>query len=336
MASKWGWAAAAGLVILAAAGAYFFFGGSTYQAEKARTGPAVEAVYATGTVEPVRMSRAGPKIAGRIVAMPVRESQMVTKGDLLVVLDDTEARSRVAELEARLDLAKAEQARVARLFRSGNISASARDQAFTNTQSAQAALNAAEAQLSEHHIRAPMSGQILRFEDDPQVGDLVRAGETLAILGDPAQLWIEADVDEEDIPHVKIGQRALIRSDAFPDRALEGEVRKITPFGDPVRRSYRVHIALPSDTPLLSGMTTEINIIVRETEEAVLVPTSALAGNALFVLEDGKAVKRNVAPGTIGRTEAEIRSGLEAGEIVLLDPAGLEDGMRVDAALPAE
>lgn len=332
MAFRWGWSAAVILIAVAGAGAYFLFSGARHEAAQARLGPAVEAVYATGTVEPVFMSRAGPKIAGRIASIPVKEGQAVEAGDLLISLDDREAASRVNELEARLALAHADQTRVNRLFRTGNISESARDQANATAESTKAALDAAQVQLSEHHIRAPVSGHVLRFDGVPRPGDLVRAGEMLVIVGDLSALWIEAEVDEEDVPRVKTGQLALIRADAFMGQALEGRVARITPFGDPVRRAYRVHIELPPGTPLLPGMTAEINIVVRETEEAVLVPTPALAGRYVFVLEEGVARRRLVQTGSIGAELAEIISGVSAGEWVLLNPpAGLEDGERVRA-----
>lgn len=332
MALRWGWIAAVLFVAALGVGAYFYFSGPRYEAVQARLGPAVEAVYATGTVEPIFMSRAGPKIAGRISAIPVKEGQHVEAGDVLVSLDDREAQSLVNELQARLELAQADQARVSRLYRSGNVSAAARDQANANALSAEAALNAAKVRLSEHHIRAPAAGTVLRFDGVPRPGDLVRAGEALVIIGDMSSLWIEAEVDEEDVPRVEVGQKALIRSDGFAGQALEGEVSRITPFGDPVRRAYRVHIGLPEDTPLLPGMTTEINIIVRETDEAVLVPTAALAGRFVYVLEGGHALRRQVETGSIGAELAEIRSGVAQGEWVLLSPpAELADGARVRA-----
>ena len=98
----------------------------------------------------------------------------------------------------------------------------------------------------------------------------------LAKAGVP--LRISADVDEEDIPLVKVGQKVLIRSDAFPSRVFTGEVLEITPKGDPVARSYRVRIELPADTALMIGMTAETNIVTAEKQDALLVPASAVSG----------------------------------------------------------
>ena len=126
--------------------------------------------------------------------------------------------------------------------------------------------------------------------------------------------------------------RALLRADAFPGQALEGEVRQITPKGDPVNKTYRAYIGLPPDTPLMIGMTVEINVVVRTVEDAVLAPTRALSGDTIYVLRDGKAEARAVQTGVAGPERTQVLSGVEAGERAILDPsASLRDGARVRA-----
>ena len=80
---------------------------------------------------------------------------------------------------------------------------------------------------------------------------------------------VTAEVDEEDIARCRPGQQAVIKADAFPGRVLKGQVNEITPLGDPLNKSYRVRVALPDDTPLHLGMTTELNIIVSEQPNAL-------------------------------------------------------------------
>ncbi|MEQ9143877.1 MAG: efflux RND transporter periplasmic adaptor subunit [Parvibaculaceae bacterium] len=323
----------AGLVCLAlfAGGFFFFFSHSSLVAVQPQRGPAVEAVYATGTVEPVQVARIGAKISGRIEQLLVQEGDTVVEGEVLAILDNREASAAVRELEAKLSYAEAEADRYRRLYRSGNTSAAAKEQAESTYRSTQAALEAARARLQEHFLRAAISGDVMRSEQQLDVGDLVSPGQLLFVVGDPARLWVEAEVDEEDIPRVKVGQRALIRADAFSDQPLEGRVRKITPFGDPVARTYRVHIGLPNDTPLLSGMTTEINIIVQQEENALLIPSGAIRDGAVWIVSEGDTVsRREIEEGARGASLTEVRSGLEGGEWLLADPPeDLEEGERV-------
>ena len=179
-----------------------------------------------------------------------------------------------------------------------------------------------------HH--RPIAGTVLRSENQLKIGDMAQPGQVLFLVGDAAALQIDAEVDEEDILKVEMGQDALIRADAFAGRVLEGTVSGITPHGDPVARTYRVYIALPDDTPLVSGMTTEINIVVRREENALLVPLSAIVGGAVWVVEGGRVQLRPVTLGAVGNTEAEILSGLSDDDTIVVNPAaGISEGGRV-------
>lgn len=298
------------------------FSSPVFQAYQPKRGPAVEAVYATGTVEPVQVARVGAKISGRIEQLLVREGENVAAGGVIAILDHREVSASVRELEARHEYARSEVARFRRLFRAGNTSAAARDQAEANFQSADAALEAAKVRLEEHFIRAAISGQVMRSEQQLDVGDLVTAGHVLYMIGDPQHLWIEAEVDEEDIPRVQVGQRALVRADAFADEALEATVSKITPFGDPVARTYRVHLMLPSGSALLSGMTTEVNIIVREEADALLVRTGDVVDTIVWSVSSDDVLQAHaVTVGVIGAEQTEILAGLSDEDWILANPS---------------
>jgi len=115
-------------------------------------------------------------------------------------------------------------------------------------------------------------------------------------------------------------------------RVFAGEIAEITPKGDPVNKNYRVRIAIPDTTPLRIGMTTEVNIVVRRRDRALLVPFSAIRNGAVFTVEDGRARRKTVNAGIVGDKRVEIRGGLMEGQIVIVDPPeGLQDGDRVRA-----
>lgn len=321
-----------GVAVLAAGLAYFLLGVPLVHAAHPTRGPAVEAVYATGTVEPVQYAQTGSKISGRIVEVRVKEGDRVAKGEVLAATDSIEDASNVRDLTAKLVLAQADAVRATKLRRARDISIAAYDQALSALNSAQGLLDAAAARLDDHLIRAPIAGTVLRSELQIKVGDMVQQQQTLFIIGDPSALQIDAQVDEEDIPKVKLGQQALIRADAFAGQALKGAVSELTPYGDSVSRTYRVHLALPADTPLRSGMTTEINIVVRQDDNALLVPVSALSGGSVWVVANGHAHQRKIALGAVGQEEAEVLSGISAADEVVIDPpSGLAEGARVRA-----
>ncbi|MBY0430661.1 MAG: efflux RND transporter periplasmic adaptor subunit, partial [Rhodospirillales bacterium] len=98
-------------------------------------------------------------------------------------------------------------------------------------------------------------------------------------------------------------------------------------------KSFRVRVALPDDTPLMIGMTTEINVVTAEIADALLLPAAAIAAGRVFVL-DGEVVRaRPVTLGVRGRDRVQILDGLRDGEAVVAEPpASLSDGVRVRQA----
>jgi len=317
------------LALLAAAALLAWFAYSrtrpTVAVESPTRGPAVEAVYATGTVEPVVWAKVAPVTSGQIVDILARDGDPVKKGQPLARLDDREKRGNLELLAARRDFLQSELARAEQLHRRGFISWQGREQATSELKQAEAALAAAAKPLADTLLTAPMDGVVLRQDGEP--GETVSAAQTLFWVGQPAPLRVIAEVDEEDIPLIHPGQRVLIKADAFPGQVLEGKVTDITPKGDPINKSYRVRVGLPENTPLRVGMTTEVNVVVREETDALLVPAAAVSGGKVWVVENGRARRMPVKTGVLGEKKAEIREGLRGDEAVIADPPpGLKEG----------
>jgi RND family efflux transporter MFP subunit len=323
------------LILIAAAGAagWWFWTTRPVPATLATVtrGTAAEIVYATGAVEPQRWAAVASLSRERIVETCDCEGATVARGDPLFRLDDAAAQAHLRELDARLDLAEKSLTRAESLLERRVISPDRYDTALALVAELRAARASGAAELETLVVRAPLDGMVLRL--DAEVGEAAEPGEPLAWVGVPTPLIIEAEVNEEDIPRVDIGQTALIKADAFPDRALPAEVASITPKGDPLLRTYRVRLALPGDTPLLIGMSVEVNIVIRTVEGAILAPASALIDGALQVVEEGRVRRAPVTVGIAGVEAVEILSGVEEGATVVApaDPA-LRDGARIRPA----
>jgi RND family efflux transporter MFP subunit len=289
------------------------------------TGPAVQAVYATGNVEPVHWAKVGPAVRARITAVLVEEGARVEAGQPMAQLDDREARHRVEEAEARANFAQEELARVRALVARDVASRATLDRAEAEARAVRAVAEAAQRRLDDYIVRAPTAGLVLRR--DAEVGEVVDTPAALFWIGEPKPLRITAEVDEEDIAQIREGQRALLRADAFAGQVLNATVTQITPKGDATRKAYRVRLSLPEDTPLMIGMTVEANIVLRETANAVLIPPAALRGDHVFIVQGEVARRRQVTVGVQGPRAVEIRQGIAAGDVVVLDPPqGLKDG----------
>lgn len=316
-------------VLLAAGAAAWRFGRPQEVALAVpRRGEAAEIVYATGTVEPRIWAKVTPLLRERIVELCNCEGEAVERGAVLARLDSRQAEAALAELRARQKFTAAEYERIAALVERRVASEQALDRARSELGQIQALLAGQETRLESYVLRAPVSGIVLR--QDGEVGEVAEPGTVLFWVGEPKPLQVEAEVNEEDIPRVAVGQRAVLKADAFPDRTLEAKVDSITPKGDPVAKTYRVHLSLPADTPLRIGMTVEVNVIARIVADALLVPTGALRGSALFVAQDGIARKREVKLGIRGVGSTQILEGLsEAERVIAPFPDDLADGARV-------
>jgi membrane fusion protein (multidrug efflux system) len=296
-----------------------------------KRGDAAEIVYATGVVEPRTWAKVTPLLRERIVELCDCEGAKVERGKQLARLDSAQAEATLAELKARQKLATAEIERLSVLIERNATSQQALDRARSEVGQSAALVAGQTARLENYVLRAPMSGVVLR--QDGEVGEIAEPGTVLFWIGEPRPLRVVADVNEEDIPQVKAGQKVLVKADAFPGRTLEATVDSITPKGDPVAKTYRVYLALPDETPVLIGMTVELNIVARVSRNARLLPTNALQGDAVFVVEGDVARRRELKIGIRGTSEVEILSGLpEDGRVVAPYPERLTDGARVRAA----
>lgn len=315
--------------VIVAGGAYWALSKPTAVAIVApKRGDAAEIVYATGTVEPRIWAKVAALVRERVIERCDCEGQRVEQGQILARLDSAQAEAALAELKARQKLATAEHDRLAVLVERNVMSQQALDRARSEMGQASALIAGQAARLENYVLRAPMRGTVLRR--DGEVGEIAEPGTVLFWIGEAKPLRVVAEVNEEDIPQVKAGQRALIRADAFPGRTLEGTVDSITPKGDPVAKTYRVYLALPGDTPLLIGMTVELNIIARVAQNALLLPVGAVQGSAVFVVEGDVARRRELAIGIRGTGDVEVLSGLaETARVIAPYPEKLAEGARV-------
>lgn len=314
------------VAIVAGGGAFWRYSHLPRVAAVAATrGTAVEIVYATGGVEPVRWAKVASVIRDRIVETCDCEGKPVAKGDVLARLDDREVQAQMKELRAREAFLKSEMTRVSELITRGAATTQAYERASMDLQQVQGLIAVQLERIADYTIVAPMDGVVLRR--DGEIGEIAEAGQILFRVGVPAPLQVVAEVNEEDIPRVRLGQVVLFRTDAFPDRRLEGKISEITPMGDVTAKTFRIKAALPDDTPLKPGMSVEANIVTREKDNALLVPTDAVQGNAVFVIDGDRARKRAVTVGIRGTRAVEILSGLKDGERVASPaPADLKDG----------
>jgi RND family efflux transporter MFP subunit len=307
------------VLLIAAAGGYYgytnFIKVQTVTTRIVTQAPVSEAIYGTGTVEPQRWAKVVPLQRRRLVELCSCEGQNVKAGQILGRQDDAEERSALRELEvtnqqAQRDLDRAEKDRG-----KSDAAQTEYEQRWTQLEESKTRIAAQKVRIDSLVLRAPLDGMVLRR--DGEVGEIAGPTDVLFWVGPPAPMQVVAEVNEEEINRIAVGQKAFLRSEAFPGQALRATVSQITPKGDPTRKTFRVYLLLPPDTPLRIGMSVEANIIFREKPSAIVVPAEAVAGDAVETVNNGKIERVPVRVGIRGSRNVEIIGDVSRGMAVL-------------------
>jgi len=206
-----------------------------------------------------------------------------------------------------------------------------------------AKVTVADARLERTRLRAPFNGVIA--EINGELGEFVTpspvgiATPPTVDLIDASCLYISAPIDEVDAPAVAAGQTAMITMDAFPDHKFPGFVRRVAPYVLDVEKQARTveieaEIENPASEKLLPGYSADVEIVLATRNNVLRVPTqSILGGKQVFVLNDNTLEERTIEIGVRSWEYAEVLSGLQAGEQVLLtvDREGVADGAAATA-----
>jgi HlyD family secretion protein len=208
-------------------------------------------------------------------------------------------------------------------------------QATVGIASARAALETLQTQRAAARIVSPAGGVVTEI--------LARAGETLAPgaaivrIARLDQMRVAVQLDEQYLGQVRIGQRARMAADAFPDQAFDGVVSKISPAVDPERGTIQVTLE-PTEAPdtLRPDMTLDVNFMTGRYPNALTLPRAALAGppearKVWIVTADGRAEARDVTVVLGDAGDVAVLKGIRATDRVILNPVGLRQGRRVEA-----
>lgn len=176
-------------------------------------------------------------------------------------------------------------------------------------------------EFQEAVVEAPISGWLTKRYFD--TGAHVAPGMPLFQIADYSRVKLVVSVPESDISRVRPGQSAKVTIDAWPNQPFAGTVRRVSPTVDYLSRTVKAEVALPnSGLKLRPGMYGRAAVKVRHHAKGVVVPSTAILererGSQVFVVEDGKAVAREVEVELdMGETSA-IRTGLSFGDVLIV------------------
>ena len=287
----------------------------------ARTDTVVDAITANGQIEALQSIELRPEVEGRIVEILVREGQEVARGRPLFKVDDAELRAQVARAEADRDLARQALDRTKQLVAENASSAADLERAEATARGTQAQLDLLQIRLERTTIRAPFSGVVGRRL--VSLGDYVTSATRLVSLQTVNPQRVTFAVPERNASVLRIGQTVRFRVAALPGRDFTGRVDFVDPVVQLPARTILVKAQVPNGARVLQpGMFVEAHLATDVRPDAVLVPEDGvmlLAGATLaWVVTDGKADRRTVVLGVRSPGWVEVRSGVAAGELVVV------------------
>lgn len=309
------------------------------------------ALTASGYVVAQRKASVASKATGRLVSLRYREGDKVKKGEIIGQIESADVKAALEQTQADLSVSEADSTDAKRsLERSrqllnGNLIAQADydaakaryDRVIATIDLKRAAVRAAQVAVENTRIRAPFDGTILTKNAD--VGEVVApfaagASSRVAVvtLADMKSLEVEADVSESMIERVRLQQPCEITLDAYPERSYRGIVDKIVPTADRAKATVLTKIKfLERDNVVLPEMSAKVHFLSESfadsarTRSVLAIPADAVVERdgkkVAFVLRGARVTETPVETGEAMGDMLEVRSGLAAGDKVVLKPS---------------
>jgi len=279
------------------------------------------------------------------------EAQRVYDADAALLAQKAIARSQVDADKAKLEQAQVAYDQAVQQLKLGAVSGYGMD----SVQAAQADAEKTkivnqqnQQQVAFTRITAPMDGIVETVAAQTnnalrslEQGDAVTAGETLFTIAADNQYVVKAQVDEQDIINVHVGQGANITGQDFPGHVIRGHVAHIDPVAqkssDASSTAMQVLTTIDLDSSpafLKDGMSADVDIITSNVPHAIAIPAEAIeksgSNSYVYVVSGGIAKKRTVTLGRAGDTATLVKSGLAPGDVIVAAKVpGLADGTRV-------
>jgi len=284
----------------------------------------VDAIAATGQIEAIQSIELRPEVSGRITDILVREGQEVGAGTALFKVDDAELKAQVAQAEAERQMARQALERTKQLIAQNASSTSDLEQAQAKSQSADANYDLLKTRLDRTVVRAPFGGVTGRRL--VSIGTYVSPQTPLITLQSVNPQHASFDVPERYADRLRRGQLVSFQVAALPGKNFSGEVVFVDPVVSLPGRTILIKARVPNNEhQLQAGMFIEARLATNIRPNAVVVPEDALlpmqGATFVWAIKDGKADRRQVSVGVRTAGWAEIQSGVEAGDSVVVGGA---------------
>ena len=288
----------------------------------AATEPFTETLEALGTAKANESVEITPTLEERVVDIFFKDGDAVRKDQVLVKLDDSEARYLLAEVSATLREQKKQFERISKLAKTNSTSRSRLDEEQGLLEIARAKVAHLKAQLGDYTIRAPFSGTLGTRQISN--GAVVDSDTVITTLDDTTVIKLDFTIPETYLAVLANGMNVTAQSPAYPDRNFNGTVTAISSRVDPDTRTLTIRAQIPNPDQLLKpGMLLTVDL-VKDRTQSLIIPEEAVILEkdkkfALVVTAENTVEKKEIVTGRRSPGKVEVISGLNAGHRVVIE-----------------
>ena len=281
-----------------------------------------------GVIEPRLVVDVPVEERGRIEAVLVDEGEPVQEGQLLFRLDNTVQKAQFEQAKAQAEFDERMLGRSTELLEKGVMRKSEVDELEARVAVSRANLQVARTNLERTVIKAPLTGVLNSRVRDR--GEYVSSGDTVAQIVDVSRVKAEIQIPEKDIRFIRLGQSVTIEVGSLDSRTFTGKVTYISELADASTRTTPIEITLDNSPLTLlrsagtlhAGMIIRSRIFRRTLHDVVMIPLASVIpledGKVVYVVEDGRARRRDIELGMIRGTEVQVLEGLGRGDRLIV------------------
>lgn len=277
-----------------------------------------------GALEPIRELAFVSDVAGRVTEIKVDEGTTVSKGTVLIKVDDEMLKADFVASEAAYKSLKVDFERFTNANSQGGVSSQQLDNIRTQLIAAESRYISSKRRLADATIKSPISGVINKRY--VEVGAYLNPGARLFDIVDNSQLKVWCNVTENQVLLIKKGTNVRLSCNTFPEETFAGA---ITFIGQKADRSlnYPAEITINqrNKAQLKAGMYVTTYFDMKSEKQGILIPRNAISGSVkaanVYVVKNGIVAKRDVVVGAMIEKNVEILKGLNAGDSIVV--AGL-------------
>jgi membrane fusion protein (multidrug efflux system) len=287
---------------------------------KPEVGLAASYYVTTATIEPSSDANINSRTSGVVKQLLREEGDDVKSGDVLLILDDDDQRLRLQQAEQKLASAKREYDRLNKMKKAGVVSPTEWEATENNYRTADTEQKLAQLALSYTRVAAPFDGRVVWRAVD--LGEHVNQSELLFRMMSINPLLVRVHIPANRLGHVAVGQTVALNVDGVA-QPLNAVIALVSPIVDPDTGTIKITLRLDEyPSSVRPGDFTEVHMVTNKHENALLVPSTALIEERgqyyLYVVEDGKAIRKEVTHGFVMTTQTEVVAGLSKEDDVVV------------------